>query len=121
MLRVLLSGIERLALWVGKVLLLVHLSRCQCWAAVRAVRRVLQALGGKRCRHAASSHGLVGYGTERLGRTVGRVVVLLRVETTATTAIRLEALVAGLGRLAAHVGRLVRLSRHSGAVLQFLR
>ena len=121
MLRVLLSGVERLALRVSKVLLLVHLSRCQCWATVGAVGRVLQALGRECGRHATSAHGLVGHRAERLGRAVGRVVVLLRVETAATTTVWLEALVARLGRLAAHVGRLVGLSRHSGAVLQFLR
>ena len=117
LLRVLLSGVEGLALRVSKVLLLLHLRRCHGRAGARvAVGRVLQTLGGEGRRHAASAHGLVGHGTVWLRR---RLVVGLRLEATATTAVWLEALVAGLGRLAAHVRGAVGLGRHSGARLKF--
>lgn len=106
-LRVRLSRVERRALCVGKVLLLlVHRSRCDCRAAVLAVRRVHGALGGERWGHAASSH--VRHTVVGLRRLTGRVVLLLGLETTTAAAtVRLEALVllavGRLGRLATHV------------------
>ena len=116
-LRVLLAWVEGLSLGVSKMLLLVQLSRCHRRAASVAVRGVLQTLGRKGRGHGSSStHGLVGHSAERLRR----LVVGLRLETTATTAVWLEALVAGLGRLAAHVRGAVGLSRHGGAGLENL-
>lgn len=126
-LRVRLSRVERRALCVSKVLLLVHRSRCDCRAAVLAVGRVHGALRGKRGGH-ASTHGLVGHRTVGLRRVVGcvGVVVWLRLETTATTTVWLETLVLlavrGLGRFAAHVGTTVcvGLSRKTGACLNII-
>jgi len=93
-LRVLLSWVEGLSLWVSEVLLLVHLSRCHRRArALVAVRRVLQTLGGEGRGHATTTHRLVGKSAVGLRRLV---VGLLGLETTAATAVGLEALIARL-------------------------
>src|SRR5689334_18530212 len=93
-LRVLLSWVEWLSLWVSEVLLLVHLSRCHGGAgSLVAVRRVLQTLRGEGWGHATSTHGLVGKSAVGLRRLV---VGLLGLEPTAATTVGLEALVARL-------------------------
>ena len=85
-----LSLVIRLSLRVCKVLLLVHGSRCDCRAAIGTVRGVvLHALRRESRGNAPTSHRLVGHraiGLRRVVRNV-RIVMGLRLETTATTTI----------------------------------
>ena len=83
-----------MSLWVSEVLLLVHLSgRHRRARALVAVRRVLQTLRGEGRGHATTTHRLVGKSAVGLRRLV---VGLLGLETTAATAVGLEALIARL-------------------------
>lgn len=89
-----MSWVIRLSLRVCKVLLLVHSSRRDCRAAVCTVRGVvLHALRRESWGDASTSHGLIGHravGLRRVVRNV-RVVMGLRLETTATTTVWWEA------------------------------